>query len=105
MKLTLQEITSLQSQYGVSKIQGLIETGDIWSFEGSMGRFGMECLETGICYLPERNTFDFYGSMVPARGLLEEGTKGSLGNSQNFWQKVYDNDFDVIDSLEGMFGN
>ena len=103
-KLTIEQITELQKQYNVTKTQELINSGDIWKFEGSMGRFAMECLEAGVCFLPDRNTYDYYGNMIPARGFLEAGTKGSLENSQNFWSGVDQGDFNSEEYLMEMFG-
>jgi len=93
----------LQAIYCFTKQQELITSGDVWKFEGSMGRAAMESLESGACFLPDVVTFDYYGSKLPARSMLKDGSKGTLGNSQEFWAKVESgeielgsNDGDVI---------
>ncbi len=102
--LTIERITELQKQYGVTKTQEGINSGDIWKWEGSVGRFAMDCIENGICLLPEEITFDYYGNRLPTRTDVKENTKGSLGNAQAFWTRVIDMDFDCVDALEEMFG-
>lgn len=103
MNLTLEQITELQKQYGVTKTQEGINSGNIWCFEGSVGRFADDCLRIGACYLPEYETQDYYGSKIPPRNVLREGTKGTLENSQAFWQKVLDCDDNCLDFLEDSF--
>lgn len=95
MAMTIEQIKELQKQYGYADTQARIEDGSIWGFEGSMGRAAMDMLEAGVCFLGERPTKDYYGSMIPARGFLEAGTKGTLENSQEFWQKVVDGEIDL----------
>ena len=102
--LTIEEINKLQTGYGVTHIQKEIESGQIWKFEGSIGRFAMTCLEAGICYLGDKPTQDYYGNTIPSRDMLELATKGSLSNAQEFWQRVWDGDFETIEALEEMFG-
>ena len=106
MELTIEKIQELQESYGVTKTQKGIESGDIWKFEGSVGRFAMECLEAGICFLGTEATFDYYGNRLPPRDEIDLSytTKGTLENAQAFWQKVWDGDFDCIESLENCFG-
>ena len=102
--LTVEQIIKLQEQYKANGTQEGINTGLCWLMEGSIGRFANDCLESGICILPEVRHRDYYGNTVPSRNDVKEGTKGSLGNSQAFWQKVVDGDFEVIDALEETFG-
>jgi len=89
-ELTLEQITALQKMYGVTDLQDKINTGLAWKLEGSFGRAAMSALEDGACMLPEERHSDCYGTTVPSRNDLEPGTKGTLLNSQNFWQKVED---------------
>jgi hypothetical protein len=102
--ITIEKIQQLQKGYRVTAIQEMIESGQCWKMEGSIGRFAMTCLEAGICFLGEKPTYDYYGNFVPARGMLELTTKGSLENAQEFWQRVEDGDFETIEALEEMFG-
>jgi hypothetical protein len=102
-KLSYSQIKSLQKSYGVIKTQNMINDGSIWKFEGSMGRFAMECLESGICMLPKVKTFDYYGNLLPPRQILKKGTKGTFQNSVTFWSKVLDYDEQYIEYLEETF--
>ena len=102
-KITVEEIRKLQEGYNVTEIQKGIESGDIWKLQGSAGRFAMSCLESGICFLGDKVTNDYYGNPIPSRDIIEKGTKGSLENAQNFWQKVWEGDFEAIEYLEETF--
>ena len=95
MALTIEQIKELQKQYGYIKMQERIEDGSVWKFEGSMGRAAMDCLETGLCFLGEERKSDYYGNTIPSRNDLEAGTKGTLENSQEFWQKVVDGEIEL----------
>jgi hypothetical protein len=97
-------ISELQKSYRVTEIQEQINSGMAWKLEGSVGRFAMNMLENGVCMLPLKSNLDYYGNIVPARNQLKSGTKGSFQNCANFWQKVYDGDFETIESLEEIFG-
>jgi hypothetical protein len=94
-KLTLEQITELQKQYGLTDLQDNINSGLAWRLEGHYGRVAMSSLEDGACMLPEVPRKDYYGSIVPARTSLKAGTKGTLENSQEFWQKVEDGEIDL----------
>lgn len=94
--LTIESITELQKENGIFKMQELINSGECWKFEGSFGRSAMEHLENGACFLPENVTYDYWGNKIPARGNLKAGTKGTLENSQEFWQKVSDGEIQII---------
>lgn len=84
----IDEIREAQALNGFTQLQSLIESGDVWQFEGSYGRRAMAALELGECFLPDHPTFDYYGSRLPARSELEPGTKGTLENSHNFWSNI-----------------
>ena len=99
-KLTLEQITTLQKMYGVTSLQNKINNGMAWKLEGSFGRAAMSALEDGACMLPEERHSDCYGTTVPSRNDLEPGTKGTLLNSQNFWQKVEDGDIILNEDVE-----
>lgn len=94
-KLTIEQITELQKQYGLTSLQEMINNGEVWKREGSVGRAAMSALESGACMLPEEEHQDYYGSTVPSRTNLKAGTKGTLENSQEFWQKVDEGDIDL----------
>jgi hypothetical protein len=97
-------IISLQKGYKVTQVQEQINSGMAWKLEGSVGRFAMEMLEAGVCMLPKERKIDYYGNTVPSRDDLKPGTKGTYQNAVNFWQKVWDGDFETIDALEETFG-
>jgi hypothetical protein len=101
--MTIKEIIKLQEAYNVTELQNRIFNGSVWSFQGSAGRFAMSMLESGVCFLGEAATYDYYGNRIPSRNDLEDGTKGTLGNAIQFWSRVVDGDFDIIEFLEENF--
>lgn len=103
--MTVKQIEKLQKAYGVTKTQEGILSGDIWKFEGSVGRFAMDTLNAGICFLGTEPTRDYYGNTLPPRTVLKDGTKGTLGNASKFWTRVKEGDYDAIDALQDMFGS
>lgn len=94
-KLTVEQITELQKQYGMTQMQDYINSGMAWKLEGSVGRTAMAMLESGACMLPEVQCKDYYGNTVPSRNDLREGTKGTLLNSQNFWEMVENGEIEI----------
>jgi len=103
-KLTYAQIIILQRYYGVTETQDSINSGQCWLMEGSQGRFAMNMLEAGVCMLPLVPRRDYYGNTVPPRNVIKSGATGSFANSQNFWQKVEDGNYEVIEGLEETFG-
>ncbi len=79
-------ISQLQKENGLSETQRLINNGQIWKFEGSMGRMAMSLLESGACMLPKKVTYDYYGNALPSRDQLKKGTKGTFQNSVKYWE-------------------
>lgn len=59
-------------------LQHLIDTGDAWRLEGSVGRLAMAAIESGACVLGHTDHVDFWGNHVPSRTQVEPGTKGSV---------------------------
>ncbi len=59
-------------------LQDLINSGDAWHLEGSIGRAAMDCIDSGICILGEAGHRDFWGNYVPSRYEVKPGTKGSV---------------------------
>lgn len=88
--MTIERITELQEAHGLKQMQDLINSGDAWKMEGSYGRAAMANLESGACMLPTESHSDYWGNTVPSRDMLQDGTKGTLGNSINFWTAVED---------------
>ena len=61
----------------IENYQALINSGDAWRFEGSVGREAMGLIEQGRCMLGKTSHTDFYGNYVPSRTEVKAGTKGS----------------------------
>ena len=57
-------------------MQRLINLGQ-WSFQGSYGRAMMDAIESGRCMLGMRAARDYWGNIIPARDMVQPGTKGS----------------------------
>jgi hypothetical protein len=98
--ITIERIIELQKEYGLTNVQTLIDSGQIWKFEGSVGRSTSDMLEAGILFLGEERTSDYYGNTIPARTDLKDGTKGTLGNAQRFWELVENGDANATEYAE-----
>jgi hypothetical protein len=62
----------------VEAYQELIDTGQAWRLEGSVGRTAMDLIESGVCTLGPVGHRDYWGNYVPSRDEVEPGTKGSV---------------------------
>lgn len=58
--------------------QHLIDTGDAWRLEGSIGRAAMAMIENGDCVLGIVGHRDIVGNYIPSRDEVRPGTKGSV---------------------------
>lgn len=58
-------------------LQHLIDTGDAWRLEGSVGRAAMDAINSGDAMLGPIGHRDFYGNYVPSRYEVEPGSPGS----------------------------
>lgn len=58
-------------------VQRAINNG-MWSMEGSYGRAMMAAINSGHCLLGPTAFRDYYGSPIPSRDDVKEGTKGSI---------------------------
>lgn len=99
------KITALQKQYGFFDVQESLNTGLCWEMEGSVGRNASALLDSGACMLPLERKRDYYGSTVPSRKDVEEGSKGSYKNAVSFWEGVESglielDDFADVDDFE-----
>lgn len=92
--MTIERITELQEANGLKEMQSMINSGQAWLMEGSYGRAAMQNLDSGACMLPEVRHKDYYGNTIPSRNDLVQGTKGTLENSINFWERFENGDFD-----------
>ena len=95
--MTKQEIRQWQKAYGYEDIQDQIISGEIWMFEGSVGRMAIRLLTAGVCYLPEVATQDAYGNRIPSRNDLKAGTKGTLENSIRYWSAIECGDIEILE--------
>ena len=59
-------------------IQGLIDSGQAWLLEGSVGRQCMAAIEDGTAILGPTGHRDYWGNYVPGRDEVKPGTKGSV---------------------------
>ena len=82
--LTMNDIENIETENGCSEleyyqsIQRAIN-GSGWSLQGSYGRTMMAAIESGHCMLGKRVDKDYWGNVIPARSMVQEGTKGSRG--------------------------
>ena len=64
--------------YDYDNLQTLIDNGNAWRLEGSVGRAAMDAIENGACILGEVGHRDYWGNYIPSRHEVEPGTKGSI---------------------------
>jgi len=82
--LTLNDIASIESDEEVSEldfylaVQRAINSG-MWGLQGSYGRTMMDAINSGRCLLGPNAARDAYGSVIPSRDDVKQGTKGSIG--------------------------
>ena len=62
----------------IKEAQELINSGDAWHLEGSVGRYCMSLIREGYCCLGLKGHRDAYGNYVPSRFEVKCGTKGSV---------------------------
>jgi hypothetical protein len=84
-KMNWRSIKVLQKEYHIVEMQTMIDSGQVWLWEGSYGRTAMDYLESGLCMLPKKAHKDYYGNRVPSRDDIKAGTKGSYKNCFDFW--------------------
>lgn len=83
--MTKKEIEKLQDEKGLTYLQELINTGEAWQLEGSVGREAMNALREGACILPTTSHHDYWGTRVPSIDEVKPGTTGSLLNAIEYW--------------------
>jgi hypothetical protein len=66
------------NNYPVAFLQNLIDNGEGWQTESALGRAVVRALEDGTCVLGPVAHHDYHGKVVPARGDVAPGAKGSL---------------------------
>lgn len=62
----------------IAGLQDLINTGQAWLLEGSVGRAAMAAIESGLCVLGREGHRDYWGNYVPSRSQVKPGTLGSV---------------------------
>lgn len=75
-------------------LQQLINSGTVWSLQGSYGRGAMDALESGFVMLGKEPAHDYYGNRIPSRSEVKDGTKGSralvVENHGEEWAQALD---------------
>ena len=66
------------NRYPVPFLQNLIDNGEGWQSEGALSKAVVDALEDGTCVLGPVAHRDYQGHIVPARGDVEPGAKGTL---------------------------
>lgn len=60
----------------IKSLQRAVNSG-MWGLQGSYGRAMMAAIERGEVMLGVNDSRDYYGSHIPSRTQVQEGTKGS----------------------------
>jgi hypothetical protein len=74
---TIESGAETQEEYFES-LQRAINSRDAWRMQGSYGRAMMQALEDGYCLLGYMHARDYWGSRIPSRDEVKQGTKGSF---------------------------
>lgn len=72
----LENAESTTEEYAVA-MQRAVNGGVAWKFQGSVGRSMMAAIESGLVMLGTSAATDYYGTRIPSRTEVQEGTKGS----------------------------
>lgn len=59
-------------------VQSIINSGAVWSMNGSEGRRAMGMIEAGLCMVGTEPRSDYWGNRIPSREMLKAGTKGTF---------------------------
>lgn len=65
-----------QDEYFAS-LQEAINSLQAWRMQGSYGRAMMQAINDGYCILGREHTRDYWGTRIPSRDEVKQGTKGS----------------------------
>jgi hypothetical protein len=85
----MEVITGMKEGDELEALQALIDTGQAWMLEGSVGRAAMAAIEAGDCILGPVGHRDYYGSYIPSRFEVEPGTKGSVEYAEKQQEERY----------------
>ena len=83
--MKVEDIKELQEKNGLTDLQELIDSGQVWHLEGAFGREAMRALEEGACLLPKESYTDYWGNKIPNLNEVKPGTTGSLENAIQYW--------------------
>lgn len=61
----------------LADMQSLVDSGDAWRLEGSIGRAAHDLIMQGQLMLGPEAQRDYWGNYVPSRFDVEPGTPGS----------------------------
>lgn len=81
----IHQIKKAQKSISVDTLQGLINNGQAWKMEGYIGRHCMDALRSGMCMLPKKAFYDYYGNKVPSRDEVKKGGMGTYLNTLNYY--------------------
>lgn len=73
----------------IATYQGIINSGDAWRLEGSIGRTAADLIEQGLCVLGLEGHQDYWGNYVPSRDEVQPGTKGSVAFAQEHHPEIH----------------
>lgn len=60
-----------------ARMQRIVNDGQGWSMQGSMGRSMMAAIEAGEVMLGKKAARDYWGNYIPSRDEVKAGSKGS----------------------------
>lgn len=80
----LEVLTGMQQGDEIAALQVLIDSGEIWNLEGSLGRAAADAIATGDCMLGPTAHRNVWGQRIPSRYDVKPGTKGSPEYAEQF---------------------
>lgn len=87
--MTNLEISNLQKKNtAVFNMQGLINSGAVWTMESSMREIALNMLKVGKCMLPKNSVTVPFGVTMPSRDNVKKGEMGSFSNSVSYYTKL-----------------
>ncbi|MCK5294186.1 MAG: hypothetical protein KAJ49_05995 [Arcobacteraceae bacterium] len=51
----------------IKMFQRMVDTGQVWKFQGSYGRQAQSLLDAGLIQYPKKKTYDYYGNPIKTR--------------------------------------
>lgn len=59
--------------------QKMVNTGQVWSLQGSYGRTAKALLDAGEIEFPTKKTKDYYGNPIPTKAMVKNKMKKKRG--------------------------